>query len=87
MQAGEYAYHAEPYGQACQAARAKANVGSAGKVPFRAVCGSSSRGLFGKIQVISPDAFSPIPSMVAAEPHSATECKAVLHLKCRCTCC
>ena len=87
MQAGEYAYHAEPYGQPGRAARAKADVESAGKVPFRAACGSSSRGLFGKIQVIHPNAFSPIPSMLAAEPHTAIECKAVLHLKGRCTCC
>lgn len=86
MQAGEYAYHAEPYGQPGRAARAKADVGSAGKVPFRAACGSSSRNLFGKIQVINPDTFSLVPSMLAAEPHSAIECTAVLQLKCRGTC-
>ena len=86
MQAGEYAYHADPYGQACRAARAKADVGSASKVHFRAACGSSSRGLFGKIQV-SPDAFSSITSVLAAETHSATECKAVLHLRWRCRRC
>ena len=51
MQAGEYAYHADPYVGAYRATAAKMDKGATSKQPFTAACHSKFAGIFDRIQV------------------------------------